>query len=113
MLKWSGTCLKHRHGKHSGSDIDRYSTEKTYITWLRSFRGFVHNKKPSQLTSEDIQDFLSSPAVDRKVPVSTQNQALNALIFVYRLCKRKGLIYNATLVKDAIKAAKEFIDKIK
>ncbi|MEP9410653.1 MAG: integron integrase [Candidatus Brocadia sp.] len=61
-----------------------YSTEKSYIAWLRSFRGFVHDKKPSQLTSKDIQDFLSSLAVDRKVSASTQNQALNALIFVYR-----------------------------
>lgn len=61
-----------------------YSTEKTYITWLRSFRGYVNDKKPSQLINGDIQDFLSSLAVERKVSVSTQNQALNALIFVYR-----------------------------
>jgi integron integrase len=61
-----------------------YSTEKTYITWLRSFRRYVHDKKPSQLTNGNIQDFLSSLAVERKVSASTQNQALNALIFVYR-----------------------------
>ena len=61
-----------------------YSTEKTYIAWLRAFRGFAQEKKPSQLTGEDIQNFLSSLAVERKVSASTQNQALNALVFVYR-----------------------------
>ncbi len=61
-----------------------YNTEKTYITWLRSFRGYVNDKKPSQLANGDIQDFLSSLAVEQKVSASTQNQALNALIFVYR-----------------------------
>ncbi len=68
-----------------------YSTDKTYITWLRSFRGFVNDKKPSQLTSADIQDFLSSLAVERKVSASTQNQALNALIFVYRHVLEKNI----------------------
>lgn len=38
----------------------------------------------SQLTNGNIQDFLSSLAVEQKVSASTQNQALNALIFVYR-----------------------------
>jgi len=61
-----------------------YSTEKAYIKWLRSFRGYVHEKKPLQLTNEDIQNFLGSLAVERKASTSTKNQALNALIFVYR-----------------------------
>ncbi|WP_200891792.1 integron integrase [Candidatus Brocadia sinica] len=69
-------ALRLRHRSHS--------TEKTYISWLRSFRGYVHDKKPSELTNGDIQDFLSSLAVEQKVSASTQNQALNALLFVYR-----------------------------
>lgn len=68
-----------------------YSTEKTYITWLRSFRGFSHEKNPSQLTGEDIQNFLSSLAVERRVSSSTQNQALNALIFLYRHVLEKDI----------------------
>ncbi|BBO16950.1 integron integrase [Candidatus Brocadia pituitae] len=68
-----------------------YSTEKTYIAWLRSFRGYVYDIKPSQLTSGNIQDFLSYLAVERKVSASTQNQALNALIFVYRHVLEKEL----------------------
>ncbi|MCF6147454.1 MAG: integron integrase [Candidatus Kuenenia sp.] len=68
-----------------------YSTEKTYIAWLRSFREFINGKTPSQLTGSDIQDFLSSLAVERKVSASTQNQALNALIFVYRYVLEKDI----------------------
>jgi integron integrase len=61
-----------------------YSTEKTYLLWLRSFRTFVKEKDPAQLSANDLQDFLSYLAVEKKVSASTQNQALNALIFLYR-----------------------------
>lgn len=61
-----------------------YSTEKTYITWLRSFTGCVKDKTPEDVKVADMQQFLSYLAVERKVSPSTQNQALNALVFVYR-----------------------------
>lgn len=61
-----------------------YSTEKTYIGWLRSFADHVSKKSPSELTVVDMQNFLSTLAVERRVSPSTQNQALNALIFLYR-----------------------------
>lgn len=60
------------------------STEKTYLIWLRAFRKFLESKPPSEICSADIQRFLSYLAVERSVSPSTQNQALNALIFVYR-----------------------------
>lgn len=60
-----------------------YSTEKTYLMWLRSFCGFISGKNPDKLTVSDMQQFLSYLAVERKVSSSTQNQALNALVFVY------------------------------
>jgi hypothetical protein len=61
-----------------------YATEKTYLLWLRSFRAFLKKKIPAQLLGYDLQDFLSYLAVKKKVSASTQNQALNALIFLYR-----------------------------
>ena len=60
------------------------STEKTYLIWFRSFRQFVGEKEPGQLQGKDLQDFLSNLAVERKVSSSTQNQALNAVVFLYR-----------------------------
>jgi integron integrase len=61
-----------------------YTTEKTYLLWLRSFRVFVKEKDPAQLFGYDLRDFLSHLAVEKKVSASTQNQALNALVFLYR-----------------------------
>ena len=61
-----------------------YSTEKTYLGWLRGFRANLGGKSPFELTVGDMQNFLSSLAVERRVSPSTQNQALNALVFFYR-----------------------------
>lgn len=61
-----------------------YSTEKTYILWSRQFKGFVKEKQPHSLEGKDIQDFLTYLAVEKKVSASTQNQALNAIVFLYR-----------------------------
>jgi len=61
-----------------------YSTEKTYVGWLRAFRGRFRAKAPAELTPADIQTFLSHLAVEKRISASTQNQALNALIFLFR-----------------------------
>ncbi len=66
-----------------------YSTEKSYLKWIRNFQVFVNNKHPAQLNENDIQHFLSHIAVDKQVAASTQNQALNALIFFFRYTLQK------------------------
>jgi integrase len=60
------------------------STERSYCTWLRQFKDFIQAKSPREITSLDLKDFLSHLAVERKVSVSTQRQALNGLIFFCR-----------------------------
>jgi integron integrase len=60
------------------------STEKTYLMWLRSFRQWVAGRSPQELTARDLQDFLSHLAVEKKISPSTQNQALNAMVFLFR-----------------------------
>jgi len=60
------------------------STEKTYLSWLRSFYQFIKGKSPDDLASSDVKDFLTYLAAERKVAHSTQNQAFNALLFFYR-----------------------------
>lgn len=67
------------------------STEKTYLTWVRSFRAFVHEKDPSDLEGRDLQDFLSRLAVEKKGSPSTQNQALSAVVFFYRHILEKDI----------------------
>lgn len=60
------------------------STEKTYKLWVRGFRHFLNQREPSKLGGKDLQDFLSHLAVEKNVSASTQNQALNAIVFLYR-----------------------------
>jgi integrase len=60
------------------------TTEKNYLIWLRHFQRFAGAKQPKELAGNDLQDFLTHLAVEKKVSSSTQNQALNAIVFVYR-----------------------------
>jgi integron integrase len=75
------------------------STEKTYLIWLRSFRAFVGEKPPDQLVGRDLQDFLSRLAVEKKVSPSTQNQALNAIVFFYRHVLDKNIDHELSAVR--------------
>jgi len=59
-------------------------TEKSYCYWVRQYI-FFHNKKhPKDMAEDEIRDFLNYLAVDKQVASSTQNQALCAIIFLYR-----------------------------
>src|SRR5262245_39594860 len=66
--------------------IRHYSlrTEKTYIGWIRRYIAFCGRRHPRDLGTLEITTFLTHLAVDRKVSASTQNQALQSLIFLYR-----------------------------
>ena len=70
-----------------------YRTEKAYVHWIKRYI-FFHNKRhPQEMGEAEIARFLSSLASDAHVSASTQNQALNALLFLYRevLSKNIGL----------------------
>ena len=59
-------------------------TERTYIEWTRRFILFHGKRHPEQMGEAEVAAFLTHLAVDRNVAASTQNQALNALVFVYK-----------------------------
>jgi len=59
-------------------------TLKTYADWTRKFQGYLKDKTPDMLTAADVKAYLTFLAVDCKVAASTQNQAFNALLFLYR-----------------------------
>jgi len=60
------------------------STEKTYLNWVRNFKSWLGDKSTSALKGEDLQDYLSHLSVEKRISPSTQNQALNAIVFFYR-----------------------------
>ena len=61
-----------------------YRTEQTYVAWIRRFILFHGKRHPAEMGRDEIQRFLSALAVDRQVSASTQNQALSAVLFLYR-----------------------------
>ena len=79
----------------------RYSlqTEKSYLTWIRSFIRFHDKRHPKDLANCEIEQYLNHLAVNRQVSAATQNQALCALIFMYKYVIRReivGLNYSLT-----------------
>ena len=59
-------------------------TEQTYCHWVKRFIYFPNVRHPSEMGEPEINAFLTHLAVKEKVSASTQNQALSALLFVYR-----------------------------
>ncbi len=59
-------------------------TEEAYLDWIKRFILFHHKRHPQEMGAPEIQTFLTYLAVDLHVAASTQNQALSALLFLYR-----------------------------
>jgi integron integrase len=64
-------------------------TLKTYADWARKFQRFLCDKPPEALSSLDVKEYLTNLAVKRCVASSTQNQAFNALLFLFRHVLKK------------------------
>jgi integron integrase len=71
--------------------IRHYSrkTLKTYADWARKLQRFLHDKPPEALSSLDVKEYLTYLAVKQRVASSTQNQAFNALLFLFRHVLKK------------------------
>lgn len=61
-----------------------YNTEKSYVEWILRFIRFNGKKHPRDMGKYEIERFLSHLAVNRNVAASTQNQAFNAIMFLYK-----------------------------
>ena len=59
-------------------------TEHAYISWIKRYILYHRKRHPKDMGEREIEDFLTHLAVDLKVASSTQNQAFNALLFLYR-----------------------------
>lgn len=61
-----------------------YRTEKTYVQWIIRYVRFHDLKHPSVLSEIEVVEFLNNLANNKNVAASTQNQALSAIIFLYK-----------------------------
>ncbi|HYC10492.1 MAG TPA: phage integrase N-terminal SAM-like domain-containing protein, partial [Steroidobacteraceae bacterium] len=59
-------------------------TEQAYLQWLRRYVVFHRRRHPRELGAREVEQFLTHLAVERRVSAATQNQALQALLFLYR-----------------------------
>ena len=66
-------------------------TEEAYVYWVHQFIVFHHKRHPATMNETEIRQFLSHLAIDKEVASSTQNQAFNALLFLYGSVLKKEL----------------------
>ena len=80
-------------------------TEQAYVDWIRRFILFHGKKHPKEFGEPEVGRFLTWLEVERNVSPSTQNQALNALVFLYRnvINRPFGDITNATRAKRPLR----------
>lgn len=61
-----------------------WRTERSYVAWVRRFILFNGKRHPAEMGEREVTAFLSALAVEGRVSASTQNQALSAIVFLYR-----------------------------
>jgi hypothetical protein len=76
--------------------------EASYVTWIKRYMLFHNKRHPHEMASADIAAFLTHVAVQQNVAASTQNQALNALLFLSRDVLKTPLDFSL----DAVRAKK-------
>jgi integron integrase len=76
-----------------------YRTEKAYINWIKRFIFFHDKRHPREMGETEIAQFLSSLANESHVSASTQNQALNAILFLYHKVLAEDIGYIKGIVR--------------
>jgi integron integrase len=66
-------------------------TEDAYVGWIRQFILFHGKRHPAEMGEGEVGEFLTHLAVERNVAASTQNQALSALLFLYKVVLERPL----------------------
>src|SRR5262247_1384144 len=59
-------------------------TEKAYVAWIKRFIFFHGKRHPAEMGAPEVTAFLTWLATERNVAAATQNQALSALLFLYK-----------------------------
>lgn len=74
-------------------------TEETYLGWIRRYIRFHEYRHPLDLGANEVESFLSSLAMENDVSASTQDQALSALLFFYRVVLKVQLPWLDEIVR--------------
>ena len=74
-------------------------TEQTYIEWIKRYILFHKKRHPKDMAGPEIEAFITHLAVERNVAASTQNQALSAVLFLYKYVLDQELDIPPTLIR--------------
>src|SRR4051812_28403443 len=91
LLDQVRTAIRSRHYSRQ--------TEKTYVYWIRYFIFFHGKRHPGEMGAREVSAFLSWLAMERNVTAATQNQALSALLFLYKQVLGRDLPWFDDLVR--------------
>ncbi|MCX2842302.1 phage integrase N-terminal SAM-like domain-containing protein [Microbulbifer thermotolerans] len=69
-----------------------FTTEKTYVHWVRRFICFHQKRHPQKMGSAEVEHFLTHLSQQRDCSVNTQRVALNALVYLYKCFIGKGVL---------------------
>ncbi len=84
-----------------------YQTEKTYVYWIKYFIHFFDLRHPKDMGIKEVNIFLTYLAVEKKVAPATQNQALCALVFLYKR------VLETPLGEDSIDAVRKIRGRVR
>ncbi|WP_321535861.1 integron integrase [Stygiobacter electus] len=73
--------------------VNHYSTktEDAYVGWIKRYILFHNKRHPNEMGKEEIQNFINHLAINDNVSSSTQNQALQAILFLYKRVLKKDV----------------------
>lgn len=79
------------------------ATERSYIYWVKKFSEYVGSKIHRHVNQDDVKGFLTYLAVERSVAISTQKQAFNAILFLFRHILDKKIYNLDSVVRSKVK----------
>lgn len=76
-----------------------YRTEESYLEWIKRYIMFHGKRHPKEMGAAEVQAYITYLATERQVAASTQNQALSAILFLYRYVLQMDLALPANIVR--------------
>jgi integron integrase len=76
-----------------------YRTEQTYVDWIRRYILFHNKRHPSEMGETEVQAFIIYLATERNLSASSQNQALSAILFLYRHILQRELAFPHDIIR--------------
>ena len=76
-----------------------YRTEQTYVEWIKRFILFHQKRHPKDMGVDEVQAYITYLANERSVAASTQNQALSAILFLYKYVLQKEIVFPSDIIR--------------